>query len=152
MSDARWMAQALGLARLAARRGEVPIGALVVRGGEVLGWGHDAKELRREPAAHAEMIALARAAKRHGDWRLDGAEMFVTLEPCPMCAGALVHARIARLVYAASNPRWGACGSGALDLVRDPRFNHRIEVVAGVMEEECAELLRAFFRAARGGA
>ncbi len=143
--DGYWMDRALGQARLAAERGEVPIGCLIVREGEVLGSAHDGKELFKDPTAHAEILALRQAAHRTGDWRLDGADLYVTLEPCPMCAGALVHARIARLVFGARNPRWGAC-SGDLDLVRHPRFNHRMEVVEGVRAEECADLLRRTFR------
>lgn len=139
------MARALAIARLAADRGEVPIGALVVLRGEVIGTGHDGKELFDDPTAHAEMMALRTAARHLGDWRLDGASLYVTLEPCPMCAGALLHARIAKLVYGASNPRWGACCPD-LNILQNPRFNHRVEVVSGVMQEECAGLLRETFR------
>ncbi|MDK2971044.1 MAG: haloalkane dehalogenase [Candidatus Sumerlaeota bacterium] len=144
-ADAFWMDRALGQARLAAGRGEVPIGCVIVRGGELLASAHDGKELFWEPTAHAEILAIRQAAARAGDWRLDGATLYVTLEPCPMCAGAMLHARIARLVYGASNPRWGAC-SGACNLLADTRFNHRVEIHAGVREEACAALLRETFR------
>lgn len=148
--DARWMDRALGLAELAARRGDVPIGAVVVRQGELLGAGHDAKELDWEPTAHAEVVAIRQAARLCGDWRLDGATLYVTLEPCPMCAGALVHARIARLVYGASNPRWGVI-TNHLNILQNPAFNHRVEVVSGVRHEEAARLLRETFRRYRDG-
>lgn len=144
-ADSVWMLRALGQARLAALRGEVPIGCVIVRGGELLGSAHDGKEIFRDPTAHAEILALREAAARTGDWRLDGATMYVTLEPCPMCAGALIHARIARLVFGPTNPRWGAC-SGGLNILDNPRFNHRVEVVSGVKEAECAQLLRDTFR------
>jgi tRNA(adenine34) deaminase len=145
--DAYWMGRAMGLARLAAMRGEVPIGCVVVREGELLGAAHDGKELFGEPTAHAEILALRQAARRLGDWRLDGATLYVTLEPCAMCAGALLHARIARLVYGAGNPRWGACtGALFLEILQNPRFNHRVEVLAGVLAEEAGRLLRETFR------
>ncbi|MCB2155373.1 tRNA adenosine(34) deaminase TadA [bacterium] len=148
--DARWMDRALGLAKLAARRGDVPIGAVVVRDGELLGAGHDAKELDWEPTAHAEVIAIREAARHCGDWRLDGATLYVTLEPCPMCAGAIVHARVARLVYGASNPRWGVF-TNQLNILQHPTFNHRVEVTGGVREAESAQLLRETFRRYREG-
>ena len=148
-SDADWMSRALGWARLAAERGEVPIGAVVVRGGELIAGAHDSKETFRDPTAHAEMLALQEAARATGDWRLDGAVLYVTLEPCPMCAGALVQSRIGRLVYGASNVRWGACSTDP-NILAQPRFNHRVEVTAGVLEEECASLLRETFKRYRG--
>lgn len=145
------MRRALAWARLAVDRGEVPIGAVLVLGGELYGGGHDGKEVLKDPTAHAEMVALREAAARHGDWRLDGSTLYVTLEPCPMCAGALLHARVARLVYGASNPRWGACGSHAdPNILGNSRFNHRVEVVSGVLAEECATLLKEAFRRYRG--
>ncbi len=143
--DAHWMRRALGWARLSALRGEVPIGAVVVRDGVLLGGAHDGKETFDDPTAHAEVLALREAAARQGDWRLDGATLYVTLEPCPMCAGALLQGRIARLVYGAANPRWGACGAD-LNLLENSRFNHQVEVVAGVLEADCAELLKETFR------
>lgn len=142
------MSRALSWARLSARRGEVPIGALVVRDGGILGGAHDGKELFWDPTAHAEMLAIREAVRRTGDWRLDGVTLYVTLEPCPMCAGAILQSRVARLVYGAPNVRWGAC-SLELDLLQNPKFNHRVEVTAGVLEEECAALLRDTFRSYR---
>jgi tRNA(adenine34) deaminase len=139
------MRRALGMARLAAARGEVPIGAIVVRDGQLIGSGHDGKELFHDPTAHAEIMAMRAAARRYGDWRLEGAVLYVTLEPCPMCAGAIVHSRVATLVYGASNPRWGAC-SGPHSVLAPGRFNHTVEVIGGVLEEECAALLKATFR------
>jgi tRNA(adenine34) deaminase len=111
---------------------------VVVRDGELLGGAHDGKETLGDPTAHAEMLALREAAIRVGDWRLDGATLYVTLEPCPMCAGALLHARVGRLVFGASNPRWGACTAGREpNIVANPRFNHRMIVSEGVLGEEC---------------
>lgn len=148
--DVQWMERALAIAREAAARGEVPVGAIVVRGGEILGSAHDAKEIDLDPTAHAEILAIRRACVREGDWRLDGAELYVTMEPCPMCAGAIVHARIARLIYAAPSPRWGACGT-EVDLLRPGLWNHTVEVTPGVCREEAAELLRETFRRYRSG-
>lgn len=143
------MARALGWARLAADRGEVPIGAIVVREGLVLGGAHDGKELFKDPSAHAEMLALREAAVKQGDWRLDGATLYVTLEPCAMCAGAMIHSRIARVVFGARNPRWGAVATEDMRILANDRFNHRVDVTAGVLEEACAGLLRETFRAYR---
>lgn len=146
MTDDDWMARALAMARLAADRGEVPVGAVVVRDGVLLAAAHDGKEIFKDPTAHAEVLALRRAAQVAGDWRLDGADLYVTLEPCGMCALACVHARIRRLVIGPRNPRWGACA-----LLDDPRLNHRIQIVAGVREEESAALLKETFRRFRTG-
>ena len=142
------MARALELARAAERVGEVPVGALVVRDGVVLGEGWNRPIGQHDPTAHAEIVALRAAAAADGNYRLGGATLYVTLEPCPMCTMAMVHARIARLVYAAPDPRQGAAGS-VLDLCAHPAFNHRLEVSAGVGAEASATLLRAFFRARR---
>ena len=147
--DARWMRHALELAESAQAAGEVPVGAVVVREGELLGEGRNAPIGARDPTAHAEILALRAAAQRADNYRLPGTTLYVTLEPCPMCVGAMVHARVARLVYGASDPRTGAAG-GALDLVSDPSHNHRIGVTGGVLADECADRLRAFFRARRG--
>lgn len=144
-TDEDWMRRALAQAHLAASRGEVPIGAVVVRQGTLLGEAHDGKEVFGDPSAHAEMLALRQAALRHGDWRLDDATLYVTLEPCPMCGGALLQSRITRLVYGASNVRWGLESAG-LNLLNNPRFNHKIEVVSGVLEQECAQILKDTFR------
>jgi tRNA(adenine34) deaminase len=148
MDDRQWMGLAIAEAALAARIGEVPVGAVVVRDGEVVGQGHNRRELDGDPLAHAELLALRQAAGRVAGWRLTGCTMYVTLEPCAMCAGALVNSRVARLVFGASDPKAGYCGSLG-DLPRDPRLNHRLEVTGGVLAEECAELLQAFFRGLR---
>ena len=150
MDDRHWMRQALAEARAAAALGEVPVGAVVVRDGRVIGRGHNRRETDGDPLAHAELLALAEAAGRVEGWRLVGCTLYVTLEPCAMCAGALVNARVDRLVYGAADPKAGFCGSLG-DLVRDPRLNHRLEVTVGVLEEECGALLREFFRSLRGG-
>jgi tRNA(adenine34) deaminase len=142
--DHRWMAEALELARLGEAAGDVPVGAIIVRAGKMIGSGYNRREASLDPTAHAEILALREAAKNDGLWRLDGATMYVTLEPCPMCAGALVNARIARLVYGAEDPKGGACGS-IFDIPSDPRVNHRIPMTKGVLAEESAALLRAFF-------
>jgi tRNA(adenine34) deaminase len=146
--DARFMARALELAREAERAGEVPVGALVVRDGAVLGEGWNRPIGQHDPTAHAEVVALRAAAASAANYRLTGATLYVTLEPCPMCAMALVHARIARLVYGAADPRQGAAGT-VLDLCRHPAFNHRLEVQGGVDEAGAGALLRDFFRARR---
>ncbi len=144
------MESALDEARRAAAAGEVPVGAVVVRDEEVVGRGHNRRESWGDPMAHAEMIALARAAARQQDWRLEGCSVYVTLEPCAMCAGAMVNARIDRLVFGARDPKGGYCGSVG-DLVREPRLNHQITVCSGVLAEESSELLRSFFRRLRSG-
>jgi tRNA(adenine34) deaminase len=146
--DASFMQEALREARRAADEGEVPVGAVVVKDGKVIGRGRNQRERLKDPTAHAEMIALTAAAEAVGSWRLDGTSMVVTLEPCPMCAGALVNARVARLVFGTEDPKAGACGT-LMDLVNDRRLNHRLPVVRGVLRQECAELLRAFFQARR---
>jgi len=145
-ADAFWMNRALAMATLARDRGEVPIGCVIVRQGLLLASSHDGKEVLGDPTAHAEILAIRQAARRIGDWRLEGAEMFVTLEPCPMCAGALLHARIQRLVFGASNPRWGACGAHEPRILSNPRFNHQVEVQGGVLARECGDLLQQTFR------
>lgn len=149
--DERWMELALREARRAAALGEVPVGAVVVRGDEVVGTGFNRREIDRDPLAHAELLAIREASRTIGGWRLEGCTMVVTLEPCAMCAGALVNSRIARLVYGAADPKAGFCGTLG-DLVRDPRLNHRMAVVAGVRAEECGALLRDFFGRLRGKA
>jgi tRNA(adenine34) deaminase len=149
MDDRHWMGLALDQARRAAAIAEVPVGAVVVRGEELLGAGYNRREADGDPLAHAELLALREAAARVPGWRLQGCTMYVTLEPCAMCAGALVNSRLERLVYGATDPKAGYCGSLG-DIPRDPRLNHRLDVVAGVRAEECGELLRDFFRALRG--
>jgi tRNA(adenine34) deaminase len=143
------MGRALDEGRAALSTGDVPVGAVVVSAdGELLGLGRNAREATADPTAHAEVLALRAAARTRGSWRLDGTTLVVTLEPCAMCAGALVLARVARLVYAAADPKAGAAGS-LLDLVRDRRLHHRVEVVGGVREADAAALLRGFFDAHR---
>ena len=138
----------MGLALLEARKalslGEVPVGCVIVKGGEVIGRGHNLKETLQDPTAHAEMVAIRQAAEHEGSWRILDAAMYVTLEPCPMCAGAIVMSRIPDLVIGTRDPRTGACGS-IMDIVHDQRLNHRVNITFGVMEEECASLLDAFF-------
>lgn len=147
-SDRRFMSIALDLARQAETAGEVPVGAVIAIEGEVVGEGANAPIRGSDPTAHAEIIALREACRRVGNYRLPGATAYVTLEPCAMCAGAFVHARIARLVFAAADPKTGACGS-ILDVARHPSLNHAIEVESGVLEDEASALLRTFFRARR---
>lgn len=144
------MRLALEEAEAAAAHGDVPIGAVVVREGELLAAAGNERELRADPTAHAEVLALRAAAEKTGSWRLDGATIYVTLEPCPMCAGALVLARVPRLVYAAQDPRAGAAYS-LYNIVQDPRLNHSMEVATGVLEGEASALLRTFFEGKRGG-
>ena len=148
MDDVELMRLALAEAERAAGWGDVPIGAVVARGDEVLARAGNARERDRDPTAHAEILALRGAAAAAGSWRLEGCTMVVTLEPCSMCAGALVLARIDRLVFGAPDPKAGFVGSLG-DLVRDPRLNHAVEVRSGVLEREAGELLRAFFRERR---
>ena len=143
--DAVYMSLAVEQARRAANEGEVPIGAVLVCDGAVVAHGRNAREGAADPTAHAEMIAIREGAERLGRWRLTGCTLYVTLEPCPMCAGALVNARIDRLVYGAADPKAGAVGT-LYDLSRDARLNHRYEVTAGVLGEECGAMLREFFR------
>ena len=143
-----WMDAALVEARQAQEHGDVPVGAVVVRDGEVIAAAHNRREIDADPTAHAELLAVRQAARTLSSWRLDGCALYVTLEPCTMCAGALVLARLPLLVFGASDPKAGAVGS-LYDLAREPRLNHRIEVVDGVMAAECGALLTGFFRAAR---
>lgn len=142
------MRLALNEARAARDHGDVPVGAVVVKDGEVLAGGHNERELRKDPTAHAEILVLQRAAQKLGRWRLDDVDLYVTVEPCPMCAGAIVWARIKRLVYGAPDEKAGAAYS-LYNIVQDPRLNHECAVTAGVMAEECAGILQAFFRRKR---
>jgi tRNA(adenine34) deaminase len=144
----RMMALALAEAEAAAAHDDVPIGAVVVVGGEVVAAGHNRREVDADPTAHAEILALRAAARARGSWRLDGATLYVTLEPCAMCAGALVLARVDRVVFGADDPKAGAVGA-LWDIPRDPRLNHRVEVVRGVRGGECSRLLKEFFAARR---
>ncbi len=150
-SDAAWMDEALRLARDAAARGEVPVGAIVVRNGMMIGRGGNAPIAGSDPTAHAEIAALRDAARAENNYRLTGCEIFTTLEPCAMCAGAILHARIARVVFGARDPKSGACGS-VIDLFAEPKLNHHASVTGGVRGDECGRLLSEFFAARRNGA
>jgi tRNA(adenine34) deaminase len=147
-TDDAWMREALMLARDAARRGEVPVGALVVRDGAVIGRGGNAPIAHNDPTSHAEIVALREAGRTLGNYRLPDCTLYATLEPCAMCAGAIMHARLARLVYGASDPKTGACGS-IVDLFAEPRLNHHTEVTRGVAADACGRLLSEFFAARR---
>ena len=147
--DEIYMAQALGLAEQAAAKGEVPVGAVVVRNGQIIGRGANRRESADDPTAHAEIDAIRQAAQTMGDWRLEETTLYVTLEPCPMCAGAVVNARIPKVVYGCDDPKAGAVRT-LYKLLEDPRLNHRAEVVPGAAATESAALLRQFFARLRG--
>jgi tRNA(adenine34) deaminase len=151
MDDETWMRLALAQAEEAMRLGEVPVGAVAVLDGAAIGAGFNRKESDQDPTAHAEMIALRTAAARLGSWRLIGVTLYCTLEPCPMCAGAMIQGRLSRLVYGAPDTRFGADGT-IIDVLGQPAFNHRVEVTRGVLAAEAGELLQQFFRQLRGGA
>ena len=143
--EERYMAMALALAKEAGEQGDIPVGCVVVQDGTVIGTGRNCREARGDATAHAEVEAIRAACAALGSWRLEGCDLYVTLEPCPMCAGAMVNARIRRVWYGAQNPKAGCCGS-VLALFQE-RFNHRPQVYGGVLEAECAALLRRFFAA-----
>jgi tRNA(adenine34) deaminase len=149
-ADADQMQRALELARHAASLGDVPVGAVVydTMTGQTLGEGFNRRHVDKDPTAHAELIAIRSAAARTGDWRLGHCSLAVTLEPCPMCAGVIVNARVGRLIYGCTDPKAGACGS-LFQLTQDPRLNHRVTPIVGLYAAESAELLRAFFRERR---
>jgi tRNA(adenine34) deaminase len=149
MNDDYFMQQALDLAAEARRLGEVPVGAVVVRDGAVIGRGFNQPISSHDPTAHAEIVAMRDAARRMGNYRLGDCQLFVTLEPCAMCAGAMLHARIVRLIYGASDPKTGACGS-VLDLFAETRLNHHTVVTGGVLAPNAASLLQQFFMERRG--
>jgi len=146
----RWMREALAEAARTLTAGDVPVGAVAVYDGQVVGRGHNRKEAARDPTAHAEMLALQEAARMLGGWRLPGVTLYSTLEPCPMCAGAMVQARLPCLVYAADDPKAGAAGS-VMDLLNHDRLNHRVTVVRGILAQEARDLLQAFFKGLRDG-
>lgn len=146
--DEYYMRLALREAERAAEHDDVPVGCVITRDGEVVSAGGNERELRADPTAHAEIVALREAARAVGHWRLDGTMMYVTLEPCAMCAGALILARVPRVVFAAFDPKAGAAGS-VLDVLGEPRLNHRPQVAGGLLEEEAGDLLRGFFAARR---
>lgn len=145
--DIDWMQEALSLAEQAAARGEVPVGALIVRDGVCIGRGYNLREMQGSAIAHAEILAIEEACRALGDWRLTGCTLYVTLEPCPMCAGAIINSRIDRVVFGLKDAAAGCCGS-VINLNRYP-FSHAFSLTEGVCEEECAALLRDFFRARR---
>jgi len=146
--DERYMRMAIDAAQVAEENGDVPIGAVIVYQSQVIGRAYNQREQLKDPTAHAEIIALTQAASFIGSWRLHGCTIYVTLEPCPMCAGALVLGRLDRLVYGCPDPKTGACGS-LYDIVRDERLNHRLEVTPSVLADDCAALLQAFFQKRR---
>jgi len=148
--DEQYMRQAIEAAKIAQENGDVPIGAVVVYENQIIGRAYNQREQLKDPTAHAEIIALTQAAAFIESWRLHGCTMFVTLEPCAMCAGALVLGRLDRLVYGCNDPKAGACGS-LYNIVQDERLNHRLEITSGVLADECAKLLQDFFRQKRPG-
>ena len=145
MGDAAWMAEALREAELAAREGEIPVGCVIVRDGQLVARGHNLREQTGDPTAHAEVVAIRRAAQALGCWKLSGCTMYVTLEPCPMCAGAISQARVARLVYGASDPAYGCAGS-VYRIPEDPAFNHFCTCDGGALEADCRGLMENFFK------
>ncbi|SDS76147.1 tRNA(adenine34) deaminase [Paenibacillaceae bacterium GAS479] len=146
--DELWMREAIAEARKAEAIGEVPIGAVVVRDGEILGRGHNLRETLLDSTAHAEMLAIREASEAIGAWRLLDCTLYVTLEPCPMCAGAIVQGRVKRVVYGTPDPKAGCAGT-LMNLLQEPRFNHETELISGVLQAECAALLTDFFRMLR---
>ena len=148
MTDTHWMREALLLAREAESHGEVPVGSLVVLNDEVIGRGYNRTISDNDPSAHAEIVALREAGSHSDNYRIPGSVLYVTLEPCAMCVGAMVHARIERVVFGASDPKTGAAG-GRIDLVQQPIHNHRVEVTAGILADECSSVLRSFFQKRR---
>ncbi len=144
----KFMQLALNLAKQAALAGEVPVGAIIVKDGVVIGRGSNAPIKSQDPTAHAEIIAMRQAAANLGNYRLMGCALYVTLEPCAMCAGAIQHARISRLVYGATDPKTGACG-GIVNLMNEPKLNHHTEVIGGILAQECGAVLSGFFKARR---
>ena len=147
-TDEKWMRLALEQAQRAAQLGEVPVGAVAIYDGMIIGTGFNRKESDQDPSAHAEMLALRRAAARLDNWRLIGVTLYCTLEPCPMCAGAMIQARLERLVYGAPDTRFGADGT-VIDVLGEPAFNHQVQVERGLLAGEAAELMQQFFRSLR---
>lgn len=140
-----FMREALEEAKLAAQAGEVPVGAVIVRDGRIIARGHNGTEAQKDPTAHAEIVALRQAAQVLGGWRLPGCSLYVTCEPCAMCAGAMVWARVEKLFIGTMDPKAGACGS-VMNVASNPKLNHRIEVESGILQEECSEVMKDFFR------
>ncbi|WP_054025869.1 tRNA adenosine(34) deaminase TadA [Bacillus sp. FJAT-28004] len=146
--DQRWMLEAIEEAKKAEQIGEVPIGAVIVRNNEIIGRGFNLRETRFDPTAHAEMVAIRDACDRIGAWRLLDCTLYVTLEPCPMCAGAIVQSRVKRVVYGTTDPKAGCAGT-LMNLLQEPRFNHETELTSGILQPECSNLLTQFFRRLR---
>ena len=146
--EEKYMREAIRLARKAAARKEVPIGCVIVHDGRVIGRGYNRRTIDKNVLAHAEIIAIKKACKKIGDWRLEGCTMYVTLEPCPMCAGAIVQARIPRVVIGCMNPKAGCAGS-VLNMFHEERFNHQVETEIGLLREECSQMLKDFFKTLR---
>ena len=147
-TDEQYMKIALEEAKKAEEKGEVPIGAVIVIGDEIVAAAHNIRESTQNAVTHAEVLAIQEACRKMGTWRLEGAQLFVTLEPCPMCSGAIILSRIERVVYGASDPKAGCAGT-LMNLLQDSRFNHQSEIAGGVLGDECGEMLSAFFRALR---
>ncbi|MEI0736664.1 tRNA adenosine(34) deaminase TadA [Paenibacillus sp. JTLBN-2024] len=147
----RWMKEAIAEAKKAEAIGEVPIGAIIVRGDEIIGRGYNLRETSQDATAHAEIVAIRQASQAIGAWRLLDCRLYVTLEPCPMCAGAIVQSRIPHVIYGTGDPKAGCAGT-LMNLLQEPRFNHRTELTVGVLQEECATMLTQFFRKLRGKA
>jgi tRNA(adenine34) deaminase len=148
VTDEFFMQLALEEAKKAEELGEVPIGAIIVRNGEIIGRGYNRREIDRDPLAHAELLAIKEASQTLGGWRLLDTTLYVTLEPCPMCAGAIVQARISRVVFGTYDPKAGCAGT-LMNLLQEPRFNHQVEITSSVCETECAEILKSFFKKLR---
>lgn len=146
--DREWMLEAIAEAKKAEAIGEVPIGAVIVRDNAIIGRGHNLRETRHDPTAHAEMVAIREACETIGAWRLLDCTLYVTLEPCPMCAGAIVQSRVKRVVYGTADPKAGCAGT-LMNLLQEPRFNHETELTSGVLQPDCALLLTRFFRRLR---
>ncbi|OBR63655.1 tRNA-specific adenosine deaminase [Paenibacillus oryzae] len=146
--DQDWMLEAIAEARKAEAIGEVPIGAVIVRDGQIIGRGHNLRETTHDPTAHAEMVAIRQACEAIGAWRLLDCTLYVTLEPCPMCAGAIVQSRVKRVVYGTTDPKAGCAGT-LMNLLQEPRFNHETELTSDVLQSQCAMLLTQFFRRLR---
>lgn len=143
-----YIKECLKEAKKALEKGEIPVGAVMVHNGRIIARAHNQKETLKDPTAHAEMIAITQAAALLDNWRLEGVDLYVTLEPCPMCASALVQARVKRIIYGAPDPKGGGCGS-VFNLVNDSRLNHQIEVISGVLKDECQAILQNFFQQRR---
>lgn len=151
LDDSHWMELALEQARIAAAEGEVPVGAVVIKDGQIVGRGRNRNLQHNDPTAHAEVVAMREAAAKLGNHRLLGCTLYATIEPCAMCAGAMVHARLARLVFGAFDPKAGAAGS-VLEVLNHPRLNHKLKIAPGVLAEECSAVLKRFFAEKRGAA